>query len=162
MAKKDTIYDKNIGSIIANNNKAYFEYFIENIYEAGLVLKGTEVKSLRKSKPSLVESHASSDNGEIFVYNLHINEYEHGNINNHYPKRPKKLLLHRSEIKKLIGVIERKGMTLVLLKMYFNHKNKVKVLLGVAKGKKLFDKRESIKQRDWDRNKAKVMKGAGA
>ncbi len=159
MAKKDTIYDKNIGELIASNNKAYFEYFIESIYEAGIVLKGTEVKSLRKNKPSLIESHASSDNGEIFVYNLHISEYEHGNRNNHYPKRPKKLLLHRSQIKKLIGVIERKGMTLVLLKMYFNHKNKVKVLLGVAKGKKLFDKRESIKQRDWDRKKAKEMKG---
>lgn len=159
MSKKTTIYEKNIRSLIASNNKAYFDYFIEDVYEAGIVLKGTEVKSLRHNKPSLVEAHASSDNGEIFVYNLHISEYEHGNRQNHYPKRPKKLLLHKNEINKLIGVIERKGMTLVLLKMYFNDKNKVKVLLGVAKGKKLHDKRESIKQRDWERNKAKVMKG---
>lgn len=157
MSKKATIYEKNIGSLIANNNKAYFEYFIEDLYEAGIALKGTEVKSLRKNKPSLVEAHASSDQGEIFVYNLHISKYEHGNLQNHYPKRPKKLLLHKSEINKLIGVIERKGMTLVILKMYFNHKNKVKVLLGVAKGKKLHDKRETIKKRDWERSKAREM-----
>ena len=118
MSKKTTQYDKNIGQLISSNNKAYFDYFIEDIYEAGIVLQGTEVKSLRENKPTLVECHASSDGGEIFVYNLHIAEYEHGNQFNHYPRRPKKLLLHKKEIKKLIGLVQRKGFTLVLLKIY--------------------------------------------
>lgn len=157
MSKKEIIYEKNVGKLIANNPKANFEYFIEDVYEAGIVLKGTEVKSLRKSKPSLVESHASCDDGEIFIYNLHIMEYEFGNRQNHYPKRPKKLLLHKSEIKRLIGVIQRKGMTLVPLKMYFNHKNKVKILIAAAKGKKLHDKRQTIKEREYNRNKAREM-----
>jgi SsrA-binding protein len=122
------------------------------------VLNGTEVKSLRKSKPSLVESHASCDGGELFLYNLHINEYEHGNRNNHYPKRPKKLLLHRNQIKKLIGVVQRKGMTLVPLKMYFNHRNIVKVLIGIARGKKLHDKRQTIKERDLNREQARGLR----
>ena len=158
MTKKDSIYEKNIGSLIANNSRAYFEYFIEDVYEAGVVLNGTEVKSLRKSKPSLVEAHASCDGGELFLYNLHINEYEHGNRNNHYPKRPKKLLLHRNQIKKLIGVVQRKGMTLVPLKMYFNHRNIVKVLIGIARGKKLYDKRQTIKERDLNREQVRGLR----
>jgi SsrA-binding protein len=158
MSKKESIYEKNVGSLIANNSRAHFEYFIDDIYEAGIVLKGTEVKSLRKSKPSLVESHASCDVGEVFLYNFHINEYEHGNRNNHYPKRPKKLLLHKNEIKKLIGVVQRKGMTLIPLKMYFNQRNVVKVLIGIAKGKKLHDKRQTIKDRDLKREQARGLR----
>lgn len=158
MSKKSTIYEKNVGSLIANNSRANFEYFIEDIYEAGIVLNGTEVKSLRQSKPSLVESHASYDEGEVFLYNLHINEYKHGNRNNHYPKRPKKLLLHKTEIKKLIGVVQRKGMTLVPLKMYFNQRNIVKVLIGIARGKKLHDKRQTIKERDLKREQARGLR----
>jgi len=158
MTKKDSIFDNNISSLIANNSRAYFEYFIEDIYEAGLVLHGTEVKSLRKSKPSLVESHASYNDGGLFLYNLHINEYEYGNRNNHYPKRPKKLLLHKNEIKKLIGVVQRKGMTLVPLKMYFNKRNIVKVLIGVARGKKLHDKRQTIKERDLKREQVRGLR----
>ncbi len=155
--KKTQQYENNIRLLIAQNNRARFEYFIEDTYEAGIVLKGTEVKSLRKNRPSLVESHASSDKGEIFIYNLYIDEYVQANRFNHYPKRPKKLLLHKSEIKKLIGTIERKGMTLTVLKLYFNHRNKVKALIGVARGKKLVDKRETIKQRDWERRKSREL-----
>ena len=158
MSKKATIYEKNVGSLIANNSRANFEYFIEDVYEAGIVLNGTEVKSLRQSKPSLVESHASCAEGEVFLYNLHINEYKHGNRNNHYPKRPKKLLLHKTEIKKLIGVVQRKGMTLVPLKMYFNQRNIVKVLIGIARGKKLHDKRQTIKERDLKREQARGLR----
>jgi SsrA-binding protein len=158
MAKKESIYDNNISSLIANNSRAYFEYFIEDIYEAGLVLYGTEVKSLRQSKPSLVECHASYNDGGLFLHNLHINEYEYGNRNNHYPKRPKKLLLHKKEIKKLIGVVQRKGMTLVPLKMYFNKRNIVKVLIGVARGKKLHDKRQTIKERDLKREQVRGLR----
>lgn len=157
MSKKDSIYDKNVGSLIANNPRAHFEYFIEDVYEAGVVLTGTEVKSLRCSKPSLLESHASCDDGELFIYNLHINEYTHGNRYNHYPKRPKKLLLRKKEVNKMMGVVQRKGMTLVPLKMYFNQRNIVKILIGIAKGKKLHDKRRTIQEREWNRNKAREM-----
>jgi SsrA-binding protein len=158
MSKKESIYEKNIWSLIANNSRAHFEYFIEDIYEAGIVLKGTEVKSLRRNKPSLIESHAGYDEGAIFLYNLHISEYEQGNRNNHYPRRPRKLLLHKNEIKKLIGVVQRKGMTLVPLKMYFNSRNIVKVLIGVARGKKLHDKRQTIKERDLKREEARGLR----
>ncbi len=158
MSKKNSIYDKNVGALIANNSRAHFEYFIADVYEAGIALTGTEVKSLRESKPSLVESHASCDEAEVFLYNLHINEYKQGNRNNHYPKRPKKLLLKKNEIKKLIGIVQRKGMTLVPLKMYFNQRNIVKVLLGVAKGKKLHDKRQTIKERDLKREQTRGLR----
>lgn len=157
MAKED-LAEKNIGSLIATNKRAHFEYFIDDVYEAGMVLQGTEVKSLRKNKPSLATTHAACDEGEIFIYNLHIDEYEYGNRNNHYPKRPKKLLLRKHEIKRLIGLVQRKGITLIPLKMYFNKRNIVKISIAVARGKKLYDKRQTIKEREFKRNQAREMK----
>lgn len=154
MAKKRENNEK----VIALNKRANFDYFIEKTYEAGIVLKGTEVKSLRVGKVTLTEAHAAEDNGEIFLFNLNIPEYTEANRFNHYPKRQKKLLLHKKEIKKLVGAITQEGMTMIPLKMYFNNKNIVKVLIGLAKGKKLHDKREAIKNRDWERTKNKMLK----
>ncbi len=150
--------DKNIHSIIANNNKASYEYFLHDTIEAGLVLTGTEVKSLRKNKTSLADSHAALEGNQVFIYNLHIPEYSQANRFNHYPLRPRKLLLHKRQIKKFIGLIQQKGMTLIPLKMYFNRKNLAKVLIAVASGKKQHDKRNAIKERDWNRDKARIMK----
>jgi SsrA-binding protein len=143
--------------IIAQNKRAYHDYFIDEVYEAGIVLRGTEVKSLRNGRITLTEAHAGTDKNEIFIYNIHIPEYTEANRFNHHPKRPRKLLLKRREIKKLIGLITRRGLTLVPLKIYFNERNKVKIALAVARGKKLHDKRETIKQREWDRRKNRMM-----
>lgn len=153
-----TTDSKNIRKLIIQNSKARFSYFIEQTLEAGIVLVGTEVKSLRVGKVSIAESHATQMEGEIYLLNLHIPEYTSANRFNHYPLRPRKLLLHASEIKKLTGLIKRKGMTLVPLSLYFNHGNRVKVALGVAYGKKQHDKRETIKQRDWERQKNRLVK----
>ncbi|WP_339041906.1 SsrA-binding protein SmpB [Candidatus Lariskella endosymbiont of Hedychridium roseum] len=147
--------DKNIRKLIAQNKRARYDYFIEQTMEAGIVLTGTEVKSLRNGKVSISESHATQMGGEIYLLNAHIPEYTEGNRFNHYPLRPRKLLLHASEIKKFIGLIKKKGVTLVPLNIYFNHRNRAKVSLGVAVGKKQHDKRETIKQRDWEREKAR-------
>jgi len=146
-------------NIVAQNRKARHNYTIEAEIEAGIVLKGTEVKSLRTGKANIAESHADINNGEAFIYNLHINEYKHGNRNNHDPNRVKKLLLNGAELNKLTGKIKEKGYTLVPLSLYFNHKNIAKLKLGLAKGKKLHDKREDIKKRDWERKKARVLRG---
>lgn len=146
------------GAVISNNSKAHFDYSIEETIESGIVLVGTEVKSLRQHRASLTESHAGCDKGEFFLYNFHIPAYKEGNRFNHYPLRPRKLLLHRSEINRLRGLVERKGMSLIPLKMYFDERQRVKLLLGVAKGKKNIDKRIAIKEREWRRDKERLFK----
>lgn len=133
--------------IITQNRKARFEYTILETYECGIVLAGTEVKSIRNGHVNLKDSYAVIRNGEVFVCGMHVSPYDHGNIFNQEPLRDRKLLLHRSEIRKLIGYIQQKGFTLVPLELYFL-RGKVKVLLGVAKGKKLYDKREAIAKKD--------------
>lgn len=135
--------------IITNNRKANFEYAILDKYEAGISLEGTEVKSLREAKVSIVESYARVIKNEVFLIGANINEYKYGNINNHIPDRNRKLLLHKKEIKKIKEALTEKGLTLIPLKMYFKN-SKVKVELGIGRGKKLYDKRESIKQRETD------------
>jgi SsrA-binding protein len=142
---------------VANNKKAYFDYFIEEKIEAGLVLHGTEVKSLRQGKCSIKESYIQIQNGEVFAINMNITPYEKGNIFNKDPLRPKKLLLHKSEINKLAGQLATKGYTLVPLQVYFKQ-GKVKIEIGLAKGKKNYDKRESIAKRDQERQAQKELK----
>lgn len=144
--------------IIAQNKRATFEYFIEENFEAGIVLKGSELKSIREGKASIADAHASISGNETFLYNCHIAEYAKANRFNHAPKRPRKLLLHRSEIKKITGKIKLKGYTLVALSMYFNDKNKVKIDLGLAKGKKQHDKRQVIKENDWKREQGRIIR----
>ena len=144
--------------IIAQNRQALFNYFIEERFEAGLILKGSEVQSLRQGKANIADSHATNAANEIFLYNCHIAEYDKAHQFNHDSRRPRKLLLHTKEIKKIIGKIRVKGYTLIALTLYFNSKNIAKVELGLAKGKKLHDKRESIKDRDWQREQGKLMR----
>ena len=141
-----------------NNRKARFDYNIEDEIECGIELKGTEVKSIRNGSVNLKDSYAIIKNGEAYLLNAHISPYEEGNIFNHDEVRTRKLLLHKSEILKLYDKIRIEGYTLVPLKMYFV-KNKVKVLIGIAKGKKMYDKRESIKKRDMERELRQRMKG---
>lgn len=143
--------------LIANNKKAYHDYFIEDKYEAGISLVGTEVKSLRMGKCSIKESFIRVDNGEVFIYAMHINPYEKGNIFNKDPLRVRKLLLHREEIHKLQGKIAEKGFTLVPLRVYLKG-SLVKVELGVAKGKKLYDKRQDIARKDQRREAEREFK----
>ncbi|MFQ5603620.1 MAG: SsrA-binding protein SmpB [bacterium] len=143
--------------IIATNRKARHEYQILSTLETGIVLTGTEVKSLRAGRANLKDSYANIKNGEIFLFNAHISPYSHGNINNHDPLRPRKLLLHKNEIKKLIGKVQEKGLTLVPLKLYFKYGH-VKVELALAKGKKIYDKRKDIAKRESDRELRKVLK----
>jgi SsrA-binding protein len=144
--------------IIAQNKKAYHEYFIEEKIEVGIVLRGSEVKSLRCSNASIAESYADKVGDEIFLLGASISEYSKAKMFTHYPRRQRKLLLHKREIKKLTGLIKRKGYTLVPLSLYFNKKNIAKISLGIAKGKKKHDKREAIKERDWNRDKGRLMK----
>jgi SsrA-binding protein len=136
---------------VATNRKAFHEYFIVEEYEAGVALKGTEVKSLRKGDVSFQDSYASVRNGEVWLIGLHISPFDKGNINNHDPKRDRKLLLHKQEIRRLVGKISEKGLTLIPLKIYFK-KNIAKLSLGLARGKKLYDKREAIAQREIERD----------
>ena len=138
---------KTNGKMIANNKKAYHDYFILDTYEAGIVLHGTEVKSLRMGKCSIKESFIRIENGEVFIYGMHISPYEKGNIFNKDPLRVKKLMLHKAEINKLIGKTKEKGMAIVPLKVYFKG-SLVKVEIGLAKGKKLYDKRQDIAKKD--------------
>ena len=133
---------------IATNRKAYHDFHIEEKFEAGVVLSGTEVKSLREGKANLKESYARIKDGEIFLVNAHISPYTCGNIYNHEPKRERKLLMHTREIDRLYGKVRESGYTLVPLSLYFNERNRVKVEFGLAKGKTSFDKREDIKRRD--------------
>lgn len=143
--------------LVANNKKAYHDFFIEETYEAGIVLHGTEVKSLRMGKCSIKEAFIRIENGEVYVYGMHISPYEKGNIFNKDPLRIKKLLLHKQQIRKLIGNSSEKGYTIVPLKVYFSN-GRAKIEIGLAKGKKLYDKRQDIAQKDQKREAEKELK----
>ncbi|WP_420133029.1 SsrA-binding protein SmpB [Rhodopseudomonas sp.] len=155
--------DKNERAIkvVAENRKARFNYAIEDTIEAGISLTGTEVKSVRGGKSTIAESYADSRGGEIWLINATIPEYLQANRFNHEPKRPRKLLLHRKQINKLMGAVERQGMTLIPLKLYFNEKGRAKLLLALAKGKQMHDKRETEKKRDWSREKGRLLRARG-
>lgn len=140
-----------------SNKKAYYDYNIETTYEAGIVLKGTEIKSIRQGKANLRDSYAIYKNGEIFILNMHISEYDKGNIFNHEETRTRKLLLNKKEILRIRDSIEKEGYTLIPIKLYFKG-NKAKILLGIAKGKKNYDKREAIKKKDIEREIQKDLK----
>ena len=143
--------------IISNNRKARFNYFFKEFYEAGICLKGSEVKSLRVGKANISESYAYDNNGEIFLVNSHIPSYKESSYNNHNPKRNRKLLLNKREINKLIGKINIEGLTLIPTRLYFKN-GKAKVEIAVAKGKKQYDKRQTKKKRDWNREKARFFR----
>ncbi|MGY6707440.1 MAG: SsrA-binding protein SmpB [Rhizobiaceae bacterium] len=152
---------ENKGKTIAENRKARFSYEVEDTLEAGLVLTGTEVKSMREGKANIQESYASVEDGEIWLINSYVPEYSGGNRFNHEPKRRRKLLLNKREMARLAQAVEREGMTMVPLRMYFNEQGRAKLLLATAKGKKLHDKRETQKKRDWGREKARLLKERG-
>jgi SsrA-binding protein len=156
---RPTEFDKK--KIVAENRKARFEYFIEDTFEAGIALQGTEVKSLRFGEGSIAESYAEIRNEQAWLVNANIPEFSHGNRFNHEPKRPRKLLLHLRQIEKLHGAVAREGMTLVPLSIYFNSRGRAKVELALAKGKKTHDKRESIKERDWKREQGRILRDRG-
>ena len=143
---------------IAENRKARHNYAIDDVYEAGIMLMGSEVKSLRTGKINIAESYASEEGGEIFLVNAYIPEYGKANRFNHATRRPRKLLLHRREISKLVGAIQKQGQTLVPLRMYFNDKGIAKLELALATGKKAHDKRQTIKERDWNRQKSRLLR----
>lgn len=140
------------------NRSAYFEYLIDAKYEAGMILLGTEVKSLREGKASFVDSYCLLHKGEIWLKSLHIAEYSHGTVNNHDPLRDRKLLLQKREIKKIESKLKEKGYTLIPLRIFFNEKRLAKIEIGLAKGKKLHDKRESIRQKDMEREMKRHLK----
>ena len=146
---------------VAENRRARFEYYIENVVEAGIALTGTEVKSLRIGQASIAESFAEVKDGQMWLINATIQEFSHGNIFNHEPKRPRKLLLHGREIDKMNSAVTRQGMTLIPLSIYFNGTGRAKVELALGKGKKLHDKRETAKERDWQRDKARLLRDRG-
>ena len=158
MAKKKTA-DNN--KLVAENRRARFDYAIEDTLECGVSLVGTEVKSLRIGQASIAESYASIEGDELFLINANIPIYEPASQFNHEPKRHRKLLLKRREINKLMGETQRKGRTLIPLKMYFNDKGRLKLLIGVGVGKKAIDKRETQKKRDWNKQKARIMRDKG-
>jgi SsrA-binding protein len=147
--------------VVADNRKARFNYEILDTYEAGIALTGTEVKSLRQGKATIGEAYAGPSGEEFFLFNAYIPEYLQANRFNHETKRPRRLLLHKRQIDKLIGATQREGFTVVPLKMYFNERGRAKVELGLGRGKKLHDKRETEKQRTWDRERARVMREKG-
>ncbi len=144
--------------LVAQNRKARHNFFIEDSLEAGLVLTGTEVKSLRQGRASIGEAYAGEDSGELFLLNANIPRYEAASRFNHEPKRPRKLLLHGRERDRLLGLIRREGYTLVPLRLYFNARGIAKVEIGLARGKRKIDKRETEKKRDWQREKARLMR----
>lgn len=150
-----------VGKVVAENRKARFNYEIVETLEAGLQLTGTEVKALREGKSNIAESYASAEGGEMWLINSYLPEYLQGNQFNHDPRRRRKLLLHEREIVKLSAAVERDGMTLVPLKVYFNDRGRAKLELALGRGKKLHDKRETEKQRDWARQKARLMRDNG-
>ena len=147
--------------VVAENRKARFNYAIEDTIEAGISLTGTEVKSIRNGKSTIAESYADSKNGEIWLINANIPEYLQANRFNHEPKRPRKLLLHKKQINKLMGAVEREGMTLVPLKLYFNEKGRAKIEIALARGKKLYDKRQTEKKRSWERERGRLLRAKG-
>ena len=152
-------FDK--AKVVAENRRARFDYFVEERIEAGLELRGTEVKALRGGEGSIAESYAAVEGEEVWLINSHIPEYSHGNRMNHEPRRRRKLLLKGREIAKLHGAITRQGLTLVPLSIYFNSNGRAKVELAVARGKKAHDKRETIKERDWKREQSRLMRQRG-
>lgn len=153
MAKKPKSKDKPSREIISANKRGRYEYEILDTFEAGIVLQGSEVKSLRGGKANIAEGYAAVDGEEIFIHGMNIPEYKQANRDNHMPKRPRKLLLHRAEINKIMGKVLEKGLTLVPLMLFFNTKGLVKIEIGIGKGKKLHDKRETIKKREQARDK---------
>ena len=149
------------GRVVAQNRKARRDYTVVEDVEAGVMLTGTEVKSLRLGRGSLVDAYAADEDGEIYLYNADIPKYDQGTVSNHEPKRKRKLLLHRREIARLIGAVKRKGMTLVPLAVYFNDRGIAKVQIALAEGRRQFDKREAEKTRDWGRQKARLLRDKG-
>jgi len=149
------------GKVVAENRKARFNYFIEDEVEAGIVLVGTEVKSLRAGQASIADAYAEVRNGDMWLVNAHIPEYSHGNRFNHDSRRPRKLLMHQREIDRLGASTREKGVTLVPLAIYFNPRGIAKVSIGLARGKKLHDKRDVQKERDWQRQKQRLLKDLG-
>ena len=147
--------------LVAENRRARFNYEIHETFEAGIALQGTEVKSLRQGKANIAEAYAGPGGNELFLYNAYIPEYLEANRFNHETRRPRKLLLHRREINRLVGATQREGMTIVPLRLYFNPKGRAKVELGLARGKKLHDKRETEKKRDWERERGRLMREKG-
>ena len=156
---KPAQFDKR--KVVAENRRARFEYSIEQVFEAGIALTGTEVKSLRFGEGSIAESYAEVTAEEVWLVNSNVPEFSHGNRFNHEPKRPRKLLLHEREINKLHGAVAREGMTLVPLSVYFNGQGRAKVELALAKGRKTHDKREAIKEREWKRDAARLLRDRG-
>lgn len=156
MANKEQAHKK----VIAVNRKARFNFEIEEIIESGIVLTGSELKSLRLGKANISDAFADETKGEIFLYNSYIAEYKGANQFNHDPTRPRKLLLHKQQIRKLFGKLKIKGYTITPISLYFNDKNKVKIEIGIGKGKKLFDKRQTEKERDWHRDKQRMLKNS--
>jgi SsrA-binding protein len=146
---------------VADNRKARFNYEIGEVIEAGIVLTGSEVKSLRAGKATIAESYADARDGEIWLINSNIPEYLQAHRFNHLPKRPRKLLLHARQVNKLAGAVEREGMTIVPLRIYFNEKGRAKVAIALGKGKKLHDKRETLKKRSWERERGRLMRDKG-
>ncbi len=147
--------------VVAENRKARFSYAIDSTLEAGLMLMGSEVKALRSGKATIAESYAYAKDGEIFLVNAYIPEYTMANRFNHEPRRPRKVLVRKTEARKLAAAIQREGMTLIPLRVYFNARGIAKIELGIAKGKKIHDKRETEKKRDWARDKARLMRDKG-
>jgi len=147
--------------VVARNRRATHDYFIDERFEAGLVLQGTEVKSLREGRANIAESYAAAQGGELFLVNATIPEFHGGNRFNHEPRRSRKLLLHKREMAKLIGAVRKQGQTIVPLQLYFNPRGIAKIEIGLARGKKAYDKRHSIKDRDWQREKERVMRDKG-
>ena len=153
---KPETFDKQ--KIVAENRRARFDYAVEGKYEAGLMLQGTEVKALRAGEATIADSYAEIRGGEAWLINANIPEFSHGNRFNHEPKRPRKLLLNEREIAKLTGAVERQGMTLVPLSIYFNGRGRAKVELALAKGKNNADKRQTVKDRDWKRDQQRILR----
>ncbi|MGO9484343.1 MAG: SsrA-binding protein SmpB [Rhodomicrobium sp.] len=150
-----------VRKVVAENRKARFSYFIDDTFEAGIMLAGSEVKSLRQGKANIADSYAAEQGGEIFLINAYIPEFLQANRFNHETRRPRKLLLHKREASKLIGAVHKEGMTLIPLRIYFNDKGRAKLELALARGKKLHDKRETEKNRDWERQKGRLMRDRG-
>jgi SsrA-binding protein len=147
--------------VVADNRKARFNYEIGEVFEAGIALTGSEVKSLRHGRATIAESYADARDGEIWLLNANIPEYLQAGRDNHPPKRPRKLLLHKRQIDKLAGAVEREGMTIIPLRLFFNERGRAKLELAVARGKKLHDKRETDRKRSWDREKGRLMRLKG-
>ena len=152
-------FEKN--KVVAENRRARFDYFVDDRMEAGIALTGTEVKALRQGEGSIAESYATINDEEVWLINSHIPEYSHGNRQNHEPRRQRKLLLKGREIAKLHGAVTRQGLTLVPLSIYFNSRGKAKVELALARGKKVHDKRDTIKERDWKREQGRLLRSRG-